>query len=63
MKKYKHVLWELLLILASVLFFRSLWMLMDKYFTHPNQDAILWVSFIAGTILAGVAIYALSHEK
>ncbi|MBS3152138.1 hypothetical protein J4230_01870 [Candidatus Woesearchaeota archaeon] len=63
MQKYKHVIWELVLILASVLFFRSLWLLMDKYLIHPNEDFLLWSSFIAGIILAAISIHILTHEK
>jgi len=61
MKKIKHVVWETILILASVLIFRSLWHILDKY-TSFNQDLVLWIALIIGLIFAGVAFYILSHD-
>ncbi|RJQ21148.1 hypothetical protein C4580_02795 [Candidatus Woesearchaeota archaeon] len=54
-QKY-HVFWELLLILSSVLIFRSTWLFLDKFL---SSDAGLALSLLAGLALAALAIYQL----
>jgi len=62
MKRLKHVFWETILVLASVLIFRSLWNIMDTYI-HLKETTILWISFFVGLIISGIAVYYLSHDK
>lgn len=57
----RHVIWETLLVLASVLIFRSLWSIMDSYI--PLKDnTILWISLVLGLVLSAIAVYYLSHD-
>ncbi len=50
MKNKKLVFSEMALIIASVLIFRSLWMLLDKIsFTH--ETPALWLSLFLGCII------------
>jgi len=50
MKNKKLVFSEMALILASVLIFRSLWMLLDKIsFTH--ETPALWLALFLGGII------------
>ena len=50
-KNTKHVSAEIILIIASVLIFRSLWMLLDMIaFMHDNLT--LWVSLIVGVAVS-----------
>ena len=60
MKKRKHVFWETLLILGSVLVFRSMWLLMDEV---PLLSArpVLVVSFFVGLVLTGLGFYRMAH--
>ncbi|MEK6824327.1 MAG: hypothetical protein AABX12_00505 [Nanoarchaeota archaeon] len=60
MKKRKHVFWETLLVLGSVLVFRGLWHLMD---TIPFMDSVpfLIASFFVGLILFGIGVYRMAH--
>lgn len=62
MKKEKHVFWETLLILSSVLVFRSMWLLMDEVplFYEPP---VLGITFVIGLFLGGVAFYRMAHSK
>lgn len=60
MKPIKHIVWELVLILASVLIFRGLWHLMD-YILDLNSIAFLVISTVLGIFLAGIAIRRLTH--
>ena len=60
MKPIKHVLWELLLMLSSVLIFRSLWLMMDSVI-NLNSTEFLLVFFLVGIVLAGVAFFKLTH--
>ncbi len=61
MKRMRHVIWETLLVLASVLIFRSLWSIMDSYI--PLKDnTILWISLVLGLVLSAIAVYYLSHD-
>ena len=60
MKKRKHVFWETLLILGSVLVFRGLWHLMDKV---PMMDETLFLalSLVVGLVLTGIGFYRMAH--
>jgi hypothetical protein len=50
MKSNKLVFAEMILIIGSVLIFRSLWMLLDKIsFTH--ETPVLWLSLFLGGIV------------
>ena len=63
-KSLKHksplVFWELVLILASVLGFRSLRPLLDKV-ERMNHRAGLWASLAVGVIVGIVALVALNR--
>lgn len=62
MKRIRHVFWETILILASVLIFRSLWSIMDAYLPF-KEITILWVSLFIGLTFAAIAVYILSHDN
>jgi len=55
MRLFKIVLWEFLLIFASVLVFRSIWMLLDRIPEMKNEFG-LWASLILGTVIVFIAI-------
>ncbi|KAF0126106.1 MAG: hypothetical protein FD189_1486 [Elusimicrobia bacterium] len=57
----KLVMWEILLILASVLMFRSFWVFLDG-FDWMNSTAGLLVSFAAGMLLAGRALAGINSR-
>ena len=57
-----HVIYELLLILASVLIFRSAWTLLDRHFIALNSDVGLLVSLLFGAAVAAGSLYMLSRE-
>jgi len=61
MKRFKHIFWETILVLASVLIFRSLWNIMDSYIPL-KEITVLWVSFLLGLVLSAIAVYYLSHD-
>lgn len=56
------VFWEMVLILASILMFRSVWLLLDgiEWMTRP---AGLWASLAVGVIVGAVALAALSRAS
>ena len=60
MKKHLHVIFELILLLSGVLFFRGLWHLMDVF---PLFDKIymLIVSIITGVVLMIYSVRKLTH--
>ena len=60
MMKRKHVFWETLLILGSVLVFRGLWHLMDKV-PFMDDEPFLFLSLFVGLVLTGVGIYRMAH--
>jgi hypothetical protein len=60
MKPIRHVIWEIVLILASVLIFRSLWLLMDSVIDF-NSTEFLIVSFIIGVSFSALAFRRLVH--
>jgi hypothetical protein len=58
---FKKVLWELALILASVLIFRSAWTIIDR--VNPmNSELGLWGSFILGVVVAAISLFVLNAE-
>lgn len=57
MKVKKIIIAEVTLILATVLIFRSAWLLLDKVF-FMNKVFILWASLILGII---AAVFALNY--
>ena len=61
MKPREHIVWEIVLILSSVLVFRSMWTLMDRM-DILNQDTSLVLMMIAGLVLSVLAIYLLTHR-
>jgi hypothetical protein len=54
------VFWEIVLIIASVPLFRSLWMLFDRI-DFMNQHAGILLSFAGGIIICIVALLALTR--
>lgn len=56
----KLVFWEIVLILASVPLFRSLWLLMDGV-AWLNGRPGLYISFAAGLALASLAIFRINE--
>lgn len=55
LKNYKRILSEIILTIAGVLIFRSLWTLMDKIPLF-NNTIILIISLIIGTIGTVIAL-------
>ncbi|MEM2080923.1 MAG: hypothetical protein QXP44_01955 [Candidatus Bathyarchaeia archaeon] len=49
---------EILLLIASVLIFRSLWTLLDQYFGQAH----LWLMLIIGLVLTVVALIIVNYE-
>ena len=60
MKLYKILLYELLLIFASVLIFRGLWELFDKY-KFMNNEMTLIISLIVGVVIIIVSLIKLNQ--
>lgn len=60
MKPAKHVFWELILIISSVLIFRSLWLLMDTV-EVLNAERTLWITLIIGMVVGGYSYKRLTH--
>lgn len=56
----KVVFLEFLLIFASVLVFRSIWMLLDRIPEMKNEFG-LWASLILGTIVALIALLMINR--
>ena len=59
MRMLKIVVWEFLLLLASILVFRGVWTLLDRI-PALTIDFGLWVSLILGAIVAFVAIFMIN---
>jgi len=59
MRTLKVVVWEFLLLLASVLVFRSIWTLLDRI-PAMTSDFGLWASLIVGTIVTFIAIFMIN---
>lgn len=58
MRLIKILIGEIILLLASVLIFRSLWTLMDQYLGYSN----LWIFLVVGVILTVVGFYIVNYE-
>jgi hypothetical protein len=61
MKKSKHLLWETISILSSVLIFRGLWTLMDRV-DLLNQTYVHVILLVVGTVLFAWAMDKLIHQ-
>jgi len=59
MRTLEIVIWEFLLLLASVLVFRSVWTLLDRISVMTNHFG-LWASLILGTIVTFMAIFMIN---
>jgi O-antigen/teichoic acid export membrane protein len=51
MRLIKLIFGELILILASVLIFRSLWTLMDQYFGSSNLEGFLVIGLVIAVLV------------
>lgn len=60
MRTASIVLYELLLVVASVFIFRSLWMLSDRI-PWMNQDSGIWGSFMVGIVLTVILLIRLNR--
>jgi len=58
MKEQYHIFWELILILASILIFRSVWLLMDIYLGSSYLIPLL----ILGVVLSIPPLYILNRH-
>jgi len=59
MSTIKIVVWEFLLLLASILVFRSVWTLLDRI-PAMTSDFGLWASLILGAIVTFIAIFMIN---
>ncbi|MEM2111766.1 MAG: hypothetical protein QXX08_07805 [Candidatus Bathyarchaeia archaeon] len=55
----KMVFWEFLLLLVSILVFRSVWTILDKIPAMKN-DFEIWVSLILGAAVAFTSIFMIN---
>jgi len=55
MMGFRIVLWEFLLLIASILVFRSVWTLLDRI-PEMNSESGIWASLIAGIVVTFTAI-------
>jgi len=58
MRFIKIIIGELIVLIASVLIFRSLWTMLDEYFGYSNLPVFL----VVGLILTVVGLFVLNHE-
>jgi hypothetical protein len=58
MRLIKILIGEFILLLASVLIFRSVWTLLDQYLGYDNLGVLL----IMGIILTIAGLYTVNHE-
>ena len=58
MKESLHVFWEFVLIAASILMFRSAWLILDKYLGTTRVELLLITGVIAGV----VSLYVLNRH-
>jgi len=58
MKEQYHIFWELILILASIFIFRSIWILLDVYF----GTTFLIPFLIIGIVLSIPPLYVLNRH-
>ncbi len=57
----RFVLWEMLLLFASILVFRSAWMLLDRL-DWTGTTAGLWTLLLAGTVLCVLAFRVINEN-
>lgn len=62
MRPFRIVLWEFLLIFASILVFRSIWMLLDRI-PEMKSEVGLWASLILGAVIAFIAILTINRSS
>lgn len=62
MRSFRIVLWEFLLIFASILVFRSIWMLLDRI-PEMKSEVGLWASLILGAVIAFIAILTVNRSS
>ena len=63
MKNKSHlVFWEMVLILASILMFRSAWLLLDGI-EWMSRPAGIWASLAFGVIVGTVALAAINRAS
>jgi hypothetical protein len=60
MRLFKIIIYELLLVFASVLIFRSLWMIIDRI-SWMNQDYGIYGSLIVGIIITVISLMRLNN--
>lgn len=60
--KSRLVLWESLLLLASVLVFRGMWMLLDRV-EWMSRPVGLWISLTVGLIVGALALAAVNRSS
>lgn len=58
MKEQYHIFWELVLVVASVFIFRSLWLLLDNYFGY----SLLIPFLIVGILLSIPPLFILNRH-
>lgn len=58
MKLARIIVGEILLLGASILIFRSVWILLDQYFGYSN----LWPMLIIGIVLTIIGLVVINHE-
>lgn len=58
MKEQYHIFWEMILILASILIFRSVWLLLDIYV----ESSYLILLLIIGILLSIPPLYILNRH-
>jgi type IV secretory pathway VirB6-like protein len=58
MKEQYHIFWEMILILASILIFRSVWLLLDLYL----ESTYLILLLIIGILLSIPPLYILNRH-
>jgi len=58
MKEQYHIFWELILVIASVFVFRSMWLLLDTYF----GSSLLVPFLIIGILLSIPPLYILNRH-
>jgi len=56
------VFWEMVLILASVLVFRSVWLLLDRI-EWMSRPAGLWTSLTVGVTVVAVALATMNRDS
>ncbi|MEM4246439.1 MAG: hypothetical protein QW390_03990 [Candidatus Bathyarchaeia archaeon] len=61
MKAQTAVLWEIALIIASVLIFRGAWLLLDRFFGADVSNLV--IELLIGVALASACLYVLSKPQ